>query len=155
MTTPTNTDDLIDSRDVIARIAELEDTLADLECDRDNAELAVEEAEGDSIPEAHAKLGDALEALEDWKEGEESSELFALRLLAEEAAGYAPDWKYGATLIRDSYFKKYAQEFASDCGLLDGTACWPATCIDWDEAARELQHDYTAVEFDGVTYWVR
>jgi hypothetical protein len=28
-------------------------------------------------------------------------------------------------------------------------------CIDWNEAASELQMDYTAVEFDGVTYWVR
>lgn len=27
--------------------------------------------------------------------------------------------------------------------------------VDWERAARELQMDYTPVEFDGVTYWVR
>lgn len=32
---------------------------------------------------------------------------------------------------------------------------WPFTCIDWDKAAQELQMDYTSVEFDGITYWVR
>lgn len=34
-------------------------------------------------------------------------------------------------------------------------ASWPNTCIDWDEAARELQYDYFTVEFDGITYWIR
>lgn len=27
--------------------------------------------------------------------------------------------------------------------------------IDWERAAEELRMDYTAVDFDGVTYWVR
>lgn len=27
--------------------------------------------------------------------------------------------------------------------------------IDWKRAAEALQSDYTSVEFDGVTYWVR
>jgi hypothetical protein len=88
---------------------------------------------------------------------EEAEELKVLRALAEEASGYAADWQYGETLIRDSYFKDYAQELAEDCGMLkpelDGQ--WPYTCIDWDHAAKELQYDYTAVDFDGVTYWIR
>jgi hypothetical protein len=29
------------------------------------------------------------------------------------------------------------------------------SCIDWDQAARELQVDYFDVDFDGVTYWIR
>ena len=32
---------------------------------------------------------------------------------------------------------------------------WPNTCIDWDQAAGELKMDYSAVDFDGVTYWIR
>jgi antirestriction protein len=113
-------DDLIDSRDVIERIAELQAVL------------------------------DAGESL-----GDDRDEYMALTTLAEEASGYIPDWEYGETLIRDSYFKEYAQELAEDIGAITGDETWPASCIDWDQAARELQMDYTAVEFDGVTYWTR
>lgn len=69
------------------------------------------------------------------------------------------DWEHGATLIKDSYFKEYAQELAEDIGAI-GTAnpksgVWPLYCIDWDWAVRELQHDYSCVEFLGEDYWVR
>lgn len=113
-----NTDDVIDSRDVIARIEYLE---------------------GDV---------DALDA-------DQLHELAALRELAEQAAEYAADWKYGETLIRDSYFQEYAEQLAEDIGAIDSSATWPNNCIDWERAARELQMDYTSVDFDGVTYWVR
>lgn len=114
----TNTQDYIDSRDVIERIDELTADAAYLD-----------EAERD--------------------------ELRALKELAREGEDYAPDWEYGATLIRDSYFKEYAQELAEDCGMVEQGQSWPNYCIDWERAARDLQMDYSAVEFDGVTYWVR
>ena len=55
--------------------------------------------------------------------------------------------------VRDSYFIEYAQELAAQRagGVL---VRWPFTCIDWREAADELQQDYYDVDFDGVTYWV-
>lgn len=86
---------------------------------------------------------------------EERAELDALSALIAEAKDYAPDWEYGAALIRDSYFVTYAQELAEDIGAINPDAAWPANCIDWEQAARELRMDYTSVEFDGVTYWVR
>lgn len=113
-----NYEDVIDSREIIERIEDLE-------------------SDEESLDE------------------EERDELKALREFAEEASGYAPDWQYGATLIRDTYFKDYAMELAEDIGAIDGNATWPNTCIDWDQAARELQMDYTCVSFDGVDYWVR
>ena len=102
---------------------------------------------------------EAIETLENDSEalGEyftEADELAALKALAEEASG-TPDWKYGETLIRDSYFREYAEQLAKDCDMVDANASWPNNCIDWERAARELQYDYTAVDFDGVTYWVR
>lgn len=118
-----NADDVIDSRDVIARIEELESR-----------------TENPDDPEVEA---------------EEFAELMALRKLAEQCEGYAADWQHGETLIRDSYFKRYAMELADDIGAINKDASWPNTCIDWDQAARELQMDYTSVDFDGVTYWIR
>lgn len=112
-----NYDDIIDSRDVIARIEELES-------DEDRTD-------------------------------EETDELDALKSLADEASGYAADWDYGEQLVRDSYFVTFAQELAEDIGAINSDASWPNDCIDWDQAARELQIDYTSVDFDGVTYWIR
>jgi hypothetical protein len=86
---------------------------------------------------------------------DEADELAALKALASEAADYAADWQCGETLIRDSYFQTYAQELAEDIGAIDPAASWPLSCIDWEQAARELQMDYTSVDFDGITYWVR
>lgn len=117
MTDVDNGQDIIDSRDVIERITELETTE-----ERDAAE---------------------------------HEELVALRAVAEQGKDYAPDWQYGEALIRDSFFQEYAQELAEDCDMIPADRAWPMTCIDWEQAARELQMDYTSVDFDGVTYWVR
>lgn len=116
---PTSTDDVIDSRDVIAAIEELRE-------------------ERDLDPEAFIEQAD-LDALEE---------------LAEEAEG-SPDWQYGETLIRESYFTDYARELAEDIGAIQSDAQWPNYCIDWERAARELQQDYMSVEFNGVTYFIR
>jgi hypothetical protein len=125
-----NSDDINDSREVMARITELEGERDDY---RDNAQFTMQWAE--EYPD-------------------DAEELAALTALAEGAEGYS-DWQHGATLIRDSYFEDYAREFAEDIGALENCGQWPATCIDWERAARELQMDYTAVEFGDVTYWVR
>lgn len=127
-------DDVIDSRDVIERIEELESV-------RDAAEEA-------ASVEGHSFGAEPFGA-------DEREELAALEKLAEEASGYAPDWQHGATLIRDSYFEEYARELAEELCLVDENTVWPHSCIDWKQATRELQMDYTAVDFDGVTYWIR
>ena len=139
MTDVNNTDDIIDSRDVIARIEELE-------------------SERDTFIEEWLEANDR-EASDDspWVEENpsESDELIALQDLAKEASDYAPDWLHGETLIRDDYFEEYAQQFADDIGAIDSNAGWPNNCIDWERAARELQQDYTQVDFDGTAYWIR
>ena len=119
-----NYDDVIDSRDVISEIEELEEIL-----------------------EEHAE--------EDGTEPQEAKEKLELLYALRNEANGSPDWKYGEVLIRDSYFKEYAQELAEDCGMINSDASWPNTCIDWDQAARELQVDYFSVDFDGVDYWIR
>lgn len=117
-----NRDDVIDSREVNDRVAELE--------------------------------GEQEDAGENFAE-DSAAELKMLRKLASDGSDYTSEWDDGATLIRDSHFVTYAQELADDIGALHSNLQWPFTCIDWDQAARELQMDYTSVDFDGVTYWVR
>ncbi len=100
-----------------------------------------------------SELSDMVE--DDTIDEEEKEELSALLVLKGEAEGYAPDWLYGCALINDDYFTEYAQDLAYDLGCVKEVGNWPYTCIDWEQAARELQQDYTSVEFDGQTFWVR
>lgn len=130
-----NSEDTLDVRDIIARVEELRE-----------AREAFEESEPSGIQWATLELDDA-------------EELATLEELLSDLCGYGGDeqWEgdwYPVTLVRDSYFQDYAQELAEDCGFACGNE-WPARCIDWEQAARELQMDYSTVEFDGVTYWYR
>lgn len=86
---------------------------------------------------------DALEALDQ------------ARALEAEIEPYAPDYRYGATVIRDDEFENYARQLAEDVGAIDSDARWPACHIDWAAAADALKMDYTSFEFDGCTWWVR
>jgi len=122
-------DDLIDVRDIIARVEELEE----------------------AVPQ---------EDIDNLVESDDATELVGWRELLSDLVGTGGDekWRgdwYPVTMIRDSYFRDYAQELAEDCGMLNDSDRWPYTCIDWDRAARDLKMDYTGIDFDGVTYWVR
>lgn len=128
-----NTDNIIDVRAIIARVEELE-------------------------TERDAFDGD----LEGWSEAfpDDASDLGKFTALLDDLKGYGGDeqWRgdwYPVTLIRDSHFQAYAEELAEDCGMIKRDATWPNNCIDWEEAARQLQQDYATAEYDGVTYWYR
>lgn len=133
-----NADDIIDSRQVIERIEELE---ARFVCDCD------------PVGEVHA---DDCNCMADPLDADEERELDVLRALAVEGEGFS-DWSYGETMVRDSYWEEYAQEVANDLGYMDAenAGSWPFNCINWERAARELQMDYSSIDFDGVTYWIR
>ena len=126
-----NTEDILDSRDIIARIEELETCLQDHAEDPNGGHWSDEDAD----------------------------ELRALQALAKEAE-CAPDWSYGETLIRRSYFVDYTEQLINDCYELPkemNSGQWPFRhmTIDYEAAARELEHDYTSVDFDGVEYLIR
>lgn len=130
-----NSDDVIDSRDVIARIEELRDMQA-----------AAADLDGDA-------------ALADFMESDEGTELAVLLLLQSEASG-SPDWEHGETLIRDSYFVEYITDLIHDCyefpkEFNSGEWPWRHMEIDYEAAADEAKADYIDVSFDGVDYWIR
>ena len=124
------------------------------EAEASRIEALEDESEfGETIGQYHYWISAADDA--QFEDDSDAQEYRALESLANEAEGCAADWQYGETLIRDSYFKEYAMELADDIGAVKSDAGWPNNCIDWDQAARELQMDYTSVDFDGVTYWIR
>ena len=121
-----NRQDIIDSRDIIKLLEELES----------DREFAIKDG-----------------TLAEWTD-ENSEEYDSLKALVEDASG-SPDWEYGEVLIRRSYFRDYAQELAEDCGMMPKDLSWPCNCIDWEQAARELEMDYFSVDFGGVEYLIR
>ena len=127
MTDISNSADIIYSRDIIDRIDELE-------TEYDDPGQAFLQGEPDD------------EIREEYR---------ILTALREEAEPYAPDWRYGATLIRDDYFEEYAKQLAEDLGVAPVSDEWPASHIDWEAAADALKQDYVEVDYDGVTYWIR
>ena len=128
--------DVIDVRDIIARVLELRD-----ERDEYNEKMGSPDA-WDGVPDG------------------EPEELVMLEGILSELAGYGGDeefdgdW-YPVPLIAESYFQEYAQELAEDCGMVDTSARWPMNCIDWEQAARELQMDYSYILIHDSTYWYR
>jgi transcriptional regulator with XRE-family HTH domain len=153
-----NFDELIDSRDVINRIAELESNREDLVNEIKTAQSSLEAEESKDEPSAEelAEINGVLEAakesLGEFDTSDEGEELEDLKALQDEAEGYA-DWIHGAILVHDDYFQEYAQNFAEDLGM-DRTQPWPYSCIDWEKAADELKQDFTSVDFDGETFWI-
>lgn len=170
-TSVSNHDNVIDSRDVIARISELESEIEGYDvCDENGA---TEQFDGDG--NAMVSLKTCETCNKTWNDAlltggtppapgdlcpyeavhSEIEELEMLEALQDGASGCGVDWEYGVTLIRDSYFKDYARELADEMGVSSWKESWPLNCIDWEEATDQLQQDYSTVSFDGVEYWVR
>jgi Antirestriction protein (ArdA) len=147
MADTSNSADIIELRDLTERFEELDDERTDL-----IAATTEEEAEA-------ADLETAKDNLQQWHD-DNDEEYNALNELLGEMKGCGGDHKwrgdwYPGSMIRDSYFEDYAQELAADIFDTEQDAKWPYTCIDWEKAARELQTDYSSVEYDGITYWYR
>jgi len=125
--------DVIDSRDVIERIEELEGMLPE---------------------NVHEVLPGDMEELSAIQE-----ELEALKSLEAEAE-CSPDWNYGETLILDTYFTEYIEELIDDCYEMPkeiNSGQWPYRHmhINYDAAADDAMQDYMEVNFDGSTYYIR
>jgi uncharacterized protein (UPF0335 family) len=138
-TTLDNTNKVIDSRDVIDRIEELENEQSDL----------VQQLSDGEITEAEMIAFDE----------DKGRELDALRELTAEAES-SPDWIHGEQLIRASYFVQYITELINDCydlpkELTSGDWPYRHITIDFEAAAKEAEQDYNSVDFDGVEYLIR
>lgn len=121
---------VIDSRDVIKRIEELESEIEDIMEENENY---------------------ADEANDEYWERKE--ELDKLKELEEEASG-SPDWEHGEILIREDYFAEYTEELCKDIGYISRD--FPEwIVIDWEATAENVKQDYISVKFGGETYYIR
>lgn len=129
MKVPTNWEDVVDSRDLVKRLAELQ------ELDEPGDDLAAEIDQ--DLREERRILDKLIQEIRDY-------------------AGDQPE--DGVTLVRESHFEEYARELHEDTTDLDVakiTSEWPYRHIDWEAAAQELLQDYTSIDWDGVTYYIR
>ena len=90
---------------------------------------------------------------------EEYEEFHRLKSLLEECKGKGGDEKwegdwYPGILIHESYFTDYAQELCEECGDVSGDLPFYIV-VDWEATAKNIQQDYTCIDFDGETYWTR
>jgi DNA repair ATPase RecN len=180
MNTISNTDNTIDSRDIVARLEELQEeqttyaddveekhqALKDVEStieasqDTDDASYIQDGEERASMAErlqeelesAQEEYEDATQALKEWDE-ENKEELSSLEALNDQGSGYG-DWEHGETLIHESYFTDYCQELVSDIGDMPREIP-DYIVIDWEATAENLKADYTELDFDGETYYMR
>lgn len=157
-----NTQDVIDSRDLIDRAYELidEQLSAFNEQQTDDAaragedgaiDLEREDAPHDDLFLEWLKAGAHLD--------EDKAELAALIHVWRECEDVS-DWTYGETLIRDDYFVSYTEQLIDDCyelpkELTSGNWPYRHITIDYEAAADELKDDYMSVDFNGVDYWIR
>jgi len=65
------------------------------------------------------------------------------------------EWPHGIRFIADRHFVDYAQELAENIGAIPKDNSWPCTCIDWEQAAKELQMDYTSIHVGDSCFWYR
>lgn len=143
-----NLQNIIDSRDIIARIEELEGEKQTL---LDNIENFTDD--GDLTEDEKESLEIAKSELEEFNSSEDAEKLKILKALANQCESCS-DWEYGETLIRESYFEDYCQELCEDIGDIPKDLPHYIV-IDWEATARNIKQDYLTVNFDGVDYLIR
>jgi hypothetical protein len=124
-------EDVIDSRDVIARIEELEYERDDWNDPDSENELAWE----------FDNTADAKELLE-------------LTELAEQGEQYSSDWRHGEGLIRNSYWVDYVEELCKDIGAVPQDVPHYIE-INWNATADNIAYDYAIIDYAGVDYYIR
>lgn len=159
-TTIDNAQDLLDSRDIIERIEELESELLDVFNEQQKIEGFTVSDDSEEIYQAEDSND---ELFVNWLSDcrlEEAEEFKALKALAEQGEAESSDWIHGETLIARSYFVDYITDLIHDCYEMPkemGSGSWPYRhmTIDYEEAAKEAEQDYASIYFDGSEYLIR
>jgi len=155
--TVSNHDEIIDSRDVIDQLETLEDQYQELKDAVQDSSDQIDTIDDEDNEYDKKELIESYESakisLELWEQ-DNLAELKVLRDFAEEGESLSRDWRHGETLIREDYWVDYVKQMLEDCGDLPRDL--PDYIeIDWDKTANNIAMDYSTLEFDGVTYYIR
>jgi hypothetical protein len=120
-----NSEDILDVRDIMARVEDLESQKEDESLDDDGAQEL-------------AHLVALLDEIKGYG-GEEQ---------------WRGDW-YPNPLIRCDYFPEYVKDLVDDVGDWPRNGVPEYLVIDWEATAHNLKADYSEADFDGVSYYYR
>jgi hypothetical protein len=81
---------------------------------------------------------------------DEAEELGKLRAVMADVFGSGADDE-SVTLVSDSYWKLYADEYADEVYGLDKSGA--GAYFDYQQFASDYRSDFSQLDFDGVTYW--
>lgn len=135
------------------RLSELEDLEEALE----NAQSEYDDCRSGDSPELDG-LREKLDEAESNFSESERNELKALRELRDEVGSDGGKISTdGGPFIHCDDFEEYAQELAEETGAIDRANVneWPFRCIDWSQAAKELESDYSVLTYGGEDYYYR
>jgi hypothetical protein len=140
-------DDIIDVREIIARVEELRE-------ERDDVNQEFEDAKGS---QSAALIEAAEDVLVTYLNSDNHNELTTLESLLSDLCGNAGDeqWEgdwYPVTLIHENYFESYMDDMLEDIGdIPKDLPSYLTITVDYDA----LKQDYQECEFDGQTYYYR
>jgi hypothetical protein len=165
MTTKFYNDNMIDSRDLINRLDELQDAYDQIQEEADRLDLVLRDAKTcledvNDFPEERLQLEDDLqEAQEEYDaydlkklqaDFEDLEELEELKRVDAECDG--GDWRYGTTLVSRYGWEEYCDDMIQECeNLPKDLPYFVKIVIDYDA----MEQDYSSVMLDGYEYLYR
>jgi hypothetical protein len=101
-----------------------------------------------------ARIDELSDILPDSPDNAELNALCAFQAACEQ---YCSDWNYGDSAINESAFLEHITQLIDDCYEVKKSSKWPYhhMTMDYEAAAEEARSDYTCIELDGTTFYVR
>jgi len=149
-----NSENIIDVRDITQRVEELREERKD----HDEESGAERGRDGRLIGESLDDDGEPVATVWEGENPDDAQELKTLEELLSNLRGYGGDhqWEgnwYPVTLIADGHFTDYAENLVTEIGDLNSKASY--IVIDWEATAKNVRQDYASVDYDGAIYWYR
>ncbi len=159
-------DEIINSKDILARHEELTSEAESLQFNIDDLLDEIKEIEGGNISTHDLyRLEKLNELLETAKEelsnfDAEHEEEFLYLEEAIEGGENSPDWIHGESLISEDYFEDYISDQINDCYEMpaefeSGKWPWCHLSMDWYSAAEDAKGDYNEIQIAGNTFYIK